>query len=325
MSLEEIKKTELWRRLERNRVFDSNFERMMTKISRYKTPPKYEIVGDRLVVTLLTEVCQYDPFKQCRKVRIYEFSIDDDNKLLLYKKKGTLSTKRGEEYDTSNSGAIELKYSCTLFDGDGIVLSYQEYTDDRDLEEHTLNEYKKDPVMFVNDAHDPHLIYFASEEQVDKIQTEGERIVCLRPGIIGSENNVYIKKYRNEGELEISHKIATSFYPNGAMKYLTHNVFISTLSSDGRVNYNPDYITVGDDKYAFATQDGKGDLHFICNGLVKDITSENYRKIARGKFLYEVAVNRDIISKESDRRDVVETLDILAKKIDEEKEKEKRI
>ena len=34
MSLEEIKKSELWRKLERNQAFESNFERARMKISR---------------------------------------------------------------------------------------------------------------------------------------------------------------------------------------------------------------------------------------------------------------------------------------------------
>ena len=322
MSLEEIKQTELWRRLERNKVFESNFERMMGKMSRFVTPPEYKIVDDKLVVTLLTEVCQRDPYTQCRRVRIYEFSIDRDNKLLLYKKKGTISAACEKEYNKCDSGKIEVKYSCTLFDGDGIVLSYQEYTDDRVLTGRILDAYREKPIMFVDEAHDPHLIYLASEDQMDKKLTEEEQIVCFRPGIIGSNNNIYIKKCRKGNELAISHKITTSFYPNGALKYLTHYLFISTLSSDGRVNYSPDYITVGDDKYAFATQDVKGDVYLRSDSVVLNITEKNYRKIARGRYLNELIENRDIMSKKPGKADVVAILDGLISRVDEEKDKE---
>ncbi len=318
MSLEEIKKSDLWKKLERNQAFDSNFERAKMKVSRYKSQPKFEIVDDKLVVTLLTEVCQRDPITECRRVRIYEFSVDEDNKLLLYKKKGTISTRCNEEYTKSNSGNILVKYSCVLFDGDGIVLSYQEYTDDRVLEGLTLNEYREKPIEFVNEAHDPHLIYSTSENQ-----TNEKQIVCLAPGIIGSDNNKYIKMYRNANELEITHKVTTSFYPNGALKNFTHNLFISTLSSDGRINYTPEYINVGDDREAFATMDIMGNVYPTTYGISMGITKANCNEIARGRFLNELLTNRDIMPKVPDVNAVIMTLNRLINKVAEEKDNEK--
>lgn len=314
MSVEEIKRNELWEKLERNQAFIFEFKRIWKKMQRYrdKDTSKIEIKDGKLVITTITGVCQRDSKTQCRKVKIYEFSIDTDNKLLLYKKKGTIITCRGKEYWTSSSGKIENKCSCILYDGDGVVLSYQKYTDHKVLKGNVLDTYRLKSIQLVDEAHDPHLPY-----------TIDEKLKAWAPSVVGSRKNKYLKLFRKDDELEIVHRIACSFKQDSEIIDYSHELFFSTLSSDDIVNYNPNHINIDEDEEAFATVDSNGEVHINEDALAEGITEEDYKETARERFLDELREDRDAIPVAPDTDRVEEMYDLMISKLEKEPEKDK--
>lgn len=311
MSIEEIKQSESWQFLNRNAAFADVFERTIMKNAMFAKYLKFKVRVDSLIVTLETPILQGAENAKYKEVSICEFTIYDDDSLFVYKKNGTITTAVGEKFDTSDSGVLETKYSSVLYDKDGIVLSYQRYIDEDNLSGVKLSNAKKDLERVIEDAYNPHL----NNSVVDKLK------ICIPPGIIGTKAK-YVRRYRENNKLGLVHAIACSYKQDSTLKYINHNLYFCTLSSEDHINFNPEDI-IFDKEDLFATVDLEGNKHISSKYAALKINEQNCQEYARERFLNELIKDRDTISKTPDKAAIEAMYDIMIKKLEEEPEKEK--
>lgn len=310
MSIDDIRRSELWKCLNRNIAFSIRFQRIIKKAERTNSNLTFDINGQMLIVTSSSPIIDAADGTQSRSESIYEFIMDNTGALIVYRKKGEIQTHVGEEFYKSNIGVIKTKYTCSLHDRDGVVLSYQKYTDKEVLTGAKLNYCRKKLQEVIEKQYNPSLIFFIKDKNYQP-----------KAGIIGDEAH-FTGKYRSSEELAIVRVVECEFNKDTTPKNLTRLIYNSTLSSDEQINRNPEDIIV-DDKLPIGTYTPDEKVSISADLLALGYDESNYQKMAWCKFLGELIDDRYATSTLPDKGTIDAMYDIMIDKLKKESLKQK--
>ena len=277
--IEEIKQSEVWRKLNTNPKFEEEFEKCTRNclFSVRFIDLIIEIKDNKLIVHYDSNVknrdldCQYKMFDKT------EFYLDEENNLVINKLDGKLESNYGYDFATTNGGVLNTYYCCQVYDNDGIEMDYQSYSDKHHLSREEFEDYNLDLSMAIEGAYNPHLSSYANVTGV-----------YPRSNIIGRDVR-FLKQIRSEDNLGIVEVTKCSLTPDARLKDIKEEFYFNTFLTAAS-KHNPELIHIVNGSPFAVVENNivKIDDEYTKLGL----TSENYRDVARDRFLKELSESR---------------------------------
>ena len=284
-NMEEIYNTELWSKLSKNAAFSSKYEEIFNRCTNrnnfYSSEHSVNILirDNKLIMSYKTPVIDRELNCQQMSDTQYEFSLDDDNNLIINELSGTLRSNYGSSFNQSDGGVLDTHYSCEVYDKDGIELAYQSYSDTLIINRNTYDMYKGGIMGVLSYAYNPKLINYANSIGV-----------YPHADIIG-ENPRFVRRIRSENDLGIVISTSCQFEKNGAVANPKEAYFFNTFLSH-QASVHPEQISIIRE-YPFATVDTENKMHFNEIYINTGLTSKNYHQVAKERFLKELKEEKE--------------------------------
>lgn len=307
---EDIMQSDIWEKLSKNPKFEWELEKCLKNYSYNSniTDLVFETTDDKLVIICNTRIVNRDLDCQYKLYEKSEIYLDEDNNLIVNSQSGRLESKYGYNFDNTNGGVINTQYSCEVFDADGVELSYQGYSDKYHLDNNEFNAFKKDFPTFVVGAYNPQLSSYANVTGV-----------YPHASVIG-RNARYIRKIRSNNNLGII-EVTRCSYSNDARvldareEYYFNTFFTSTSKK------NPEVIHIMNG-FPFAIITPGKQMMFDNDYIKSGLTGENYKEVARTRFLKELQEEKGNII---DDQITLDKYDLMIGRLENEIANKKRI
>ena len=207
--------------------------------------------------------CQFKEFKKI------EFSLNDENNLVINELSGRLESKYGHSFDESNDEILKTHYSCQVYTPEGVELMYRGYSDIFNLNQEDLNK-DMDLRSIVCDEYNPHLEQYRD----GKVSVNG----------FYGKSPVLFEQMRTVDNLGLVKVVSSSFDKNGEpvnkKEEFCFNTFIGAKD-----NIDP---------FSIFVNRGLDPLAFISNGKLMVNYKEagtsinNYAEVAKTRFGMEL-------------------------------------
>lgn len=303
MKIEKIKETLTWKHLCQNPKFEEEFEKAVKRYTYYISADElnFEISDMKLTISYKSKINNRDLDCQFKTFNKMEFSLADNDYLIINEMKGNLESNYGYDFQNTQGGKLNTNYSCSVYDTDGIELSYQGYGDQYPVDKKTFDEYKDDFSAVVLGAYNPNLITVANKTGV-----------YCHPNLVGNNAN-FIRQIRDKNNLGIVEVSRCSFDKNKAVNNPREELYFNTFFGNNS-NYTPDLMHIISG-YPFATIDDKHVMHVKDDYIKLGLTNKNYKDVARERFLKELCEYRDNYK---DNKQIFDRYNVMIEKIENE-------
>ncbi len=303
MKIDQIKNTVTWKWLARNPKFKEKFIEVVSK-SRYFVELddlSFNVNEQKLKVFYTSKIKNRDLDSQFKLFKEIEFSLDDDNNLIINELSGRLESNYGYSFDNTDGGKLNTYYLCQVFDEDGIELQFRSYGDRYYLDARAFNTYKNDLSNVVCDIYNPYLI-----EDIKNSEK------YTHPKVIGNDS-CFQKQMRLKDNLGIIEVLKCSFSKNRGVNDLKDEYYFNTFVGE-KTTKNPELIHIMRG-FPFATVDENNLLKLNDDYQKLGLTTNNYQDIARERFLKELMEEKD---KSEKNQVILDKYEMMIEKMEKE-------
>ena len=301
--MEEVYETEVWKNLEKNKLFKNIFEDTLNKCLFYtdRDSINIRVVNKKLVLSYHSRVINRD--NNCQLVRDtkYEFFQDKENNLIVNEMSGIMRSKFGYDFDNTKGGVLDTSYICDVYDQDGVELSYQSYSDSYNINESQFKAYRNGFLPAIESAYNPNLVSL-----VNSFKTN------VRANIMGDSARL-VRYVRSKDNLGIVVSSSLEYDKTGNVINSNEEFYFNTFFSK-KPALNPSRISFTR-HFPFATVDENNVMHFSEIYMNSGLTQKNYIDVANDRFLKELIEEKELNGKHAPK-DVIERYDLMIKKLE---------